>query len=137
MRSSAGRHFGQPQPAKTHGRRYRAAAKPHTVRTNKKTARRRSLCRASLLTEREIFPQFECAQTKFLYRFAFGLRCRRRAVERERCVRIFLPDRKVVRGDRQPTKCEHVSARFGHSSDLCPGYFVDQVMIDPSAKTDA
>ena len=60
--------------------------------------------------------QLENAQAKFLcrflIRFVIGFRCRshRRAVERERCGRVFLPDRKIVCGDRQPAELEHVSA---------------------------
>ena len=77
---------------------------------------------ASLLTERKIFPQFEGAQTKFLYRFVSGFRRRRRrrAVECEGCIRMFLPDGKIFRRNCEPRECEHVSARFGHSSDLWP-----------------
>jgi len=63
----------------------------------------------------------------FCHCFVAGLRRLRRAAEGERRGRIFLQDRKIVRGDCQPAKFEHVSARCGYSSDLCPGDLIDQV----------
>src|SRR6266852_5987572 len=73
---------------------------------------------ASLLTKREIFPQFECAQTIFL---DFG----RRPDQRKRRVRKLLPDSKIFRCNREPPEPEHVSARFGHSPDLSPCDLLD------------
>jgi len=73
---------------------------------------------ASLLTEREIFPQFECAQTIFL---DFG----RRPDQRKRRARKLLPDSKIFRSNREPPEPEHVSARFGHSPDLSPCDLLD------------
>ena len=77
---------------------------------------------ASLLTEREILPQFEGAQPKL---FA-GVRRRRRPDQRKRRIRELLPDRQIFRGNREPTEPEHVSARFGHSAGLLPCDFIDQ-----------
>src|SRR6266700_1697200 len=73
---------------------------------------------ASLLTKREIFPQFECAQTIFL---DFG----RRPDQRKRRVRKLLPDSNIFRRNREPPEPEHVSARFGYSPDLSPCDLLD------------
>jgi hypothetical protein len=51
----------------------------------------------------------------------------------ERRGRILLPDGKIIRGDRQPAKREHISARFGHSSDLRPRDFIDDQLAFPFA----
>jgi hypothetical protein len=46
----------------------------------------------------------------------------------------LFPDREIVGGDHQPAKFEHISARFGHSSDLRPSDFIDdQFSSLPSA----
>src|ERR1035437_7218471 len=84
-----------------------------------------SVLSASLLVERNIFPQFESAQTKLLSRFVSGFRRRRRAIERERGIRKLLPDGKIFGRNCEPAKFEHVSARFGHSSGLLPSDFTD------------
>lgn len=83
---------------------------------------------ASLLTERKSFPQFEGAADEIPLPFRFrvpSFRRRRRAVECEGCIRMFLPDGKIFRRNCEPPECERVSARFGHSSGLWPGDFVD------------
>src|SRR5450631_330505 len=77
---------------------------------------------ASLLTEREILPQFERAQPKL----SCGVRPRGRPDQRKRRIRELLPDRQILRGNREPTEPEHVSARFGHSAGLLPCDFIDQ-----------
>jgi hypothetical protein len=46
-------------------------------------------------------------------------------LESEHGTRKLLPDGKIIRSNRQPAKFEHVSARFGHQSDLCPGDLID------------
>jgi hypothetical protein len=58
--------------------------------------------------------EFERAETKFLS----GDVRRRRRDERKRRVWKLLPDRKIFRRDSEPSKSEHVSTRFSHSSDL-------------------
>src|SRR5882672_10098668 len=68
--------------------------------------------------KREIFSQFECAQTIFL---GFGAR----PDQRKRRVRKLLPDSKICRRNREPPEPEHVSARFGHSPDLLPCDLLD------------
>jgi hypothetical protein len=81
---------------------------------------------ALLLAERDIFPQLECAQAIFFRDLftRFSDRCRG-PDERERCIRVLLPDDKILRRNPKPAKFEHVSAWFGHQSDLCPGDFID------------
>jgi len=83
---------------------------------------------ASLLVERRIFLQFECAETKFLA----GIRRCCRLNQRKRRVREPLPDRKVFRRNREPTECEHVPARFGHVSRLLPSDLIDHRSVFPS-----
>ena len=43
----------------------------------------------------------------------------------ERGIRILLPDREIVRGNRQPAEREKVPARFGDVPNLCPGDLMD------------
>src|SRR6266849_3695292 len=74
---------------------------------------------ASLLTELEIFPQFEGAQPKLL-----SVRCR--PDQRKRRIRELLPDRQIFRRNREPPEPEHVPARLGHSAHLLPSDFIDQ-----------
>src|SRR5450631_2209996 len=76
---------------------------------------------ASLLTDREIFPQFEGAEPKLVS----GVR-RRRPDQRKRGIRELLPDRQIFRRNREPPEPEHVSARLGHSARLLPCDFIDQ-----------
>jgi hypothetical protein len=83
---------------------------------------------ASLLVERGLFLQLECAETKFLP----GIRRRRRLDERKRRIRELLPDSKVLRRNREPTECEHVSARFGHVSRFLPSDLIDHRSFFPS-----
>jgi hypothetical protein len=64
----------------------------------------------------ENFSELERAETKFP---SDDVRRRRRRDERKRCVWKLLPDRKIFRRDSEPSESEHVSARFGQSSDLC------------------
>jgi hypothetical protein len=65
--------------------------------------------------------EFERAELKF---FFADVRRRRRHDERKRRVWKLLPDSKIFRRDSEPPKSEHVSTRFSHSSDLCPGDLV-------------
>jgi hypothetical protein len=44
----------------------------------------------------------------------------------ERGVRILLPDGKILGGDGEPSKFEHMATRFGHSSSLSPYDLVDR-----------
>src|SRR5206468_2350815 len=83
---------------------------------------------ASLLVERRIFLQLECAEAKFLA----GIRCCCRLNERKGRIRELLPDRKVFCRNRQPTECEHVSARFGHVSCFLPSDLIDHRSVFPS-----
>jgi hypothetical protein len=66
--------------------------------------------------------EFERAETKFL---SEDVRRRRSRDERKRRVWKLLPDREIFRRDSEPPKLEHISTRFGHSSDLCPGDLID------------
>ena len=70
----------------------------------------------------ENFSELERAETKFL---SDDVRRRCRRDERKRRVWKLLPDRKIFRRDIEPPKSEHVSTRFSHSSDLCPGDLID------------
>jgi hypothetical protein len=70
----------------------------------------------------ENFSQFKRAETKFP---PDDVRRRRRRNERKRRVWKLLPDRKIFRGDSEPSESQHVSARFSHSSGLCPGDLID------------
>src|SRR6266851_2809045 len=70
----------------------------------------------------ENFSEFERAEPKFL---SDDVRRRRRRDERKRRVWKLHPDRKIFRRDSEPPKSEHVSTRFSHSSDLCPGDLID------------
>jgi hypothetical protein len=67
------------------------------------------------------FSEFKRAETKFLSDDVL----RRRLDERKRRVWKLLPNRKIFRRDSEPSESEHVSARFGQSSDLCPGDLID------------
>jgi hypothetical protein len=70
----------------------------------------------------ENFSELERAETKFP---SDDVRRRRRRNERKRHVWKLLSDRKIFRGDGEPSESEHVSARFGQSSDLCPCDLID------------
>jgi hypothetical protein len=70
----------------------------------------------------ENFSEFKCAETKFP---SDDVRRRRRRNERKRRVWKLLPDRKILRGDSEPSESQHVSARFSHSSGLCPGDLIE------------
>jgi hypothetical protein len=71
---------------------------------------------------RENFSELERAETKFP---SDDVRRRRRRNERKRRVWKLLPDRKIFRRDSEPSESEHVSARFSHSSGLCPCDLID------------
>jgi hypothetical protein len=43
----------------------------------------------------------------------------------------LLPDGKIGRRDRQPTKCEHVTAWLAHVSNSGPGDFIDGQLAFP------
>ena len=60
--------------------------------------------------------EIESAQPKFIRRFAE----RRHRDQRERCVRMILPDGDVVGRDRQPTEPEKISAGLRDLTDLPP-----------------
>ena len=70
----------------------------------------------------ENFSKLERAETKLP---SDDVRRRRRRNERKRRVWKLLPDRKIFRSDSEPSESEHVSARFSHSSGLCPCDLID------------
>jgi hypothetical protein len=90
--------------------------------TAKQKDQRRSLGRVLHLSE------FERAELKFFS----DVRRRRRHDERKCRVWKLLPDSKIFRRDSEPPKSEHISTRFSHSSDLCPGDLVDGQSFPPS-----
>ena len=70
----------------------------------------------------ENLSEFKRAETKFP---SDDVRRRRRRSERKRRVWKLLPDGKIFRGDSEPSESQHVSARFSHSSGLCPCDLID------------
>src|SRR3981081_4140036 len=64
----------------------------------------------------ENLSEFKRAETKIP---SDDVRRQRRRNERKRRVWKLLPDRKIFRGDSEPSESQHVSARFSHSSGLC------------------
>jgi hypothetical protein len=82
-----------------------------------------------LAADRQWVEDREAAEDDLLFRPSFRLsddvRRRRRLDERKRHVWKLLPDRKIFRRDSEPSEPEHVSARFGQSSGLCPGDLID------------
>src|SRR5450432_702468 len=92
----------------------------------KRERKRRTEGRAAKQKKRpkavENFSEFKRAETKFP---SDDVRRRRRRNERKRRVWKLLPDRKIFRGDSEPSESQHVSARFSHSSGLCPGDLID------------
>jgi len=70
----------------------------------------------------ENLSEFKRAETKIP---SDDVRRRRRRNERKRRVWKLLPDRKIFRGDSEPSESQHVSARFSHSSGLCPCDLID------------
>ena len=70
----------------------------------------------------ENLSEFKRAETKFP---SDDVRRRRRRNERKRRVWKLLPDGKIFRGDSEPSESQHVSARFSHSSGLCPCDLID------------
>src|SRR5216684_7890900 len=84
----------------------------------------------------ENLSELKRAETKFP---SDGVRRRRRRNERKRRVWKLLPDRKIFRGDSEPSESEHVSARFSHSSGLCPCDLIDgqsfPLRLQPQTRT--
>jgi hypothetical protein len=68
---------------------------------------------------------------KFFAGFFFGVRRCRGFDQREGRIRELLPDREILRRNREPSECEHVSARFGHTSGLLPRDFIDDQSFCP------
>ena len=77
----------------------------------------------------ENLSEFKRAETKFP---SDDVRRRRRRSERKRRVWKLLPDGKIFRGDSEPSESQHVSARFSHSSGLCPCDLIDGQSFPPS-----
>src|SRR4030088_923828 len=68
---------------------------------------------------------------EFFAGFFFGVRRCRGFDQREGRIRELLPDREILRRNREPSECEHVSARFGHASGLLPRDFIDHQSFCP------
>jgi hypothetical protein len=68
---------------------------------------------------RVLSAQFEGAEMKFISGLGRG-----DLDERERRVRVLLPDREIFRRDGEPAEPEHIAARFGHASGLLPCDFI-------------
>ena len=79
--------------------------------------------------ERMIFPQLERAEVKFLVFVGGGYGGR--LDQREHRVRELLPDRNILRHDRQPAEPEHVAAGRGDVADLLPADLVDAQSLPP------
>jgi hypothetical protein len=78
-----------------------------------------------------ILPQVERAEVKFLG--AVNIRGSGRASDqRENRIWELLPNSEIRRLHREPSKSEHVSARFGYVPDLLPAEFSDPQSYFPS-----
>src|ERR1700761_7530444 len=89
---------------------------------------------ASVFTQCGFFRQSECTEMKFLCRVRVG-RYHWRSFDQCKCrVRELLPDRQIIRRNREPPEPEYVPSRLGYMSHLLPGDFIDRHSFCPSER---